>query len=83
MDELKTSTLIFIKSVNPPVFRTPLEIYYRMEPKVGEAFLFSYRGFHYCNLSEVRKITKFDGFKVIRTRNSSYVLIEGLEKQDA
>lgn len=73
--ETKTATLIFIKSVNPPVFRTPLEIYYTVDPKVGEAFLFGYRGFYSCNFSTIRKITKFDGFMVIRTRNSSYLLI--------
>lgn len=72
--EINTASLLFVKSKNPPVFHTPLEVYYRYAPKVGESFFFSYRGFHACNLSEVKKITKFDGFIVIQTRNSYYVL---------
>lgn len=75
--EIKIATLLFVKSKNPPVFNTPLEIYFQHDPKVGEAFLFSYRGLHACNLSTVKKITRYDGFKVIQTRNSYYILIEG------
>jgi hypothetical protein len=79
----KTATLFLIKSVNSPVFRQGSEIYYTNEPKVGESFLFSQRGLHYCNFSEVKKSTKFDGFKVIQTRNSYYVIREELEKESS
>lgn len=70
----KTATLLFIKSKNPPVFQTPLEICYKDDPEVEGLFIFSYRGFHMCNLSQIKQITKFDGFSVIRTRNSYYIL---------
>lgn len=73
---MKTAILLFIKSKNPPVFMTPLEIYYSEEPKIGLPFLFTRGGFTCCNLSEVKKITKFDGFRVLRTRNSYYALLE-------
>lgn len=75
----KTATLLLIKSKNPPVFETPLEICYKDRPEVGYPFLFSYRGFHLCNTSEVKQVVQFGGFSVIKTRNSYYMLKQ-LEK---
>lgn len=70
-------TLHFISSKNPPVFATPMTIRYTRPPEKGEAFLFGRdRGFDRCNLSLVQKISKFDGFIVIKTLNSYYVLAD-------
>lgn len=66
--------LNLIKSKNPPVFNTPLRINYTEPPVKGEAFLFTRGGLCGCNLSVVKKITRFDGFMVIQTLNSYYTL---------
>lgn len=72
-----TATLLFVKSKNPPVFSTKENIHYTTPPKVGQAFIFNRdNGLWGANLSTVKKITKYDGFKVIQTRNSYYILIE-------
>lgn len=73
-----SGTLHLIKSKNPPVFATPMTIHYTERPKKGGLFLFGKTQWLMgCNLSEIRKISKFDGFIVIETRNSYYVLAEG------
>jgi hypothetical protein len=71
---MKTGILYLIESKNPPVFQTPLRIMYRRGPKLGESFLFASRPFQQCNLSEAKRLTRFKGFTIIKTRNSTYVL---------
>lgn len=73
--KLLTGVLHFIKSKNPPVFHTPMDIRYAIPPTEGQAFLFGrdYDFIERCNLSTVKKITEFDGFCVIQTRNSYYL----------
>lgn len=70
----KTATLFLLKSKNSPVFVQGSEIYYTRPPKVGESFLFSQRGLHYCNFSEVKKIVKLDDLLIVKTRNSYYAI---------
>lgn len=70
----KTATLFLLKSKNPPVFRQGSEIYYRRAPKIGESFLFSQKGLHYCNFSEVKKIVKLEDLLIVKTRNSVYAI---------
>ena len=69
-------TLHLLKSKNPPVFNPTSEIRYVIPPKKGQSFLFNFdHGFDRCNLSVVKKITRFNGFEVIQTLNSYYVLV--------
>lgn len=82
--QLSKGTLLLIKSKRPPVFGVaPVAIEYIRPPKKGQAFLFRRTGssspfelFSCCNLSTVQKISKFDGFSVVQTLNSYYVLGE-------
>ena len=79
--KMKTATLLFIKSKNAPVFSIKERISYTVAPKVGHPFLFNRAcGLYGANLSAVKKITKYDDFQVIQTRNSYYVLINGESK---
>ncbi len=76
--KIKKATLSLIKSVRSPVFETPMGIRYSVAPRVGQGFFFGPEyGFDRCNLSTVKKITKFKGFNIIQTRNSYYVLTHG------
>jgi hypothetical protein len=79
----KTGTLYLIKSKNLPVFRTPMTIRYTHDPVLGESFLFSTTFSNYCNLSETKKLDVYEGFKIIATRNSFYVLTDGKETDNA
>jgi len=63
-------TLILVKSKNPPVFNTPMDIVYTRSPRKHEAFWFN-RG----NLSMVKKLCYFDGGVLINTLNSIYILL--------
>jgi hypothetical protein len=72
---MKTGVLYLLVSKNPPVFTTPMRIRFTRGPKVGESFLFSKDGlFGQCNLSETKRLMRYHGFTLIKTRNSTYVL---------
>ena len=72
---LKNGTLHFIRSKNPPVFKTPMKIQYSQVPKVGKAFLFDNGGWGgMCNLSIIQHIRRVHGVLLIETLNSVYVL---------
>jgi len=67
--------LYSVWSRNPPVFTSPVFIRYLWPPAAGEAFLFRLRSFGYGNLSNVAYVVNLWVLKIIRTRNSLYVLV--------
>lgn len=79
--ELSNGTLLLVKSVRPPVFGTaPVAIKYMRAPKKGQAFLFTREGaglWDRCNTSTIQKVTAIDGFKVLKTLNSTYIFMAG------
>ncbi len=78
-------TLHLLKSSRPPVFRPVTDVEYLVAPKKGQAFLFSEEGRLYsrCHTSTVQKVSKFDGFVVLKTLNSAYVLVHGADYEQA
>lgn len=62
--------LYLIESKNPPVFDTPMVIRFGHVPTIGQAFFFN-DGWH---LSTVQAIKYQDGYNVITTLNSKYIL---------
>lgn len=72
---MKTGTLYLVISKNRPVFGTlPFTIGFMRGPKVGKSFLFSAQVSIRCGLSATKRLTRFKGFTVIQTRNSTYIL---------
>lgn len=76
---LSRGTLLLVKSTRPPVFGVmPVAIAYARPPKKGQAFLFTREeagNWDRCNTSTVRKVTAIDGFKVLKTLNSTYIFM--------
>jgi|GEM_PF-4884639 len=68
------SLMYSVWSKNPQVFASPVRIRYSESPKAGEAFLFRLRSFGVGNLSTVAWVINLGVIKIIRTRNSLYVL---------
>lgn len=80
--ELSKGTLLLVKSTRAPVFGTsPFAIEYMRPPKKGQAFLFTRDGSgrvtfgNCCNTSTIQKVTTIDGFKVLKTLNSTYIFM--------
>ena len=78
--QLSKGTLLLVKSKRPPVFGlSPIEVAYMRAPKKGQAFLFTRpdRGpWDRCNTSTIQKITRIDGFQVLKTLNSTYIFMK-------
>ena len=78
--QLSKGTLLLVKSVRPPVFGVaPVAINYMRAPKKGQAFLFARERmgpFDRCNTSTIQKVTTIDGFKVLKTLNSTYIFMK-------
>lgn len=78
--QLSKGTLLLIKSVRAPVFGVaPVAINYMRPPKKDEPFLFAREGqgiWDRCNTSLIQKVTTIDGFKVLKTLNSTYILMK-------
>jgi hypothetical protein len=55
---MKCAVLTLVESKNPPVFQTPMVIYYGEQdaPRIGESFLFINERHGNCNTSEVKAI---------------------------
>lgn len=77
---MKIGMLHLIKSKYSPVFRTPMQVQYAIVPRKGQSFLFSSAQSCSCWTSVVQKIKKLDGFAVIETLNSVYILADVSEK---